>query len=138
MKSYNPDLKVKILCECTAQSKCLDTTFVRRAGCLPAVALSLVVHTRGIGSINVTWRRRRITLLPVWDHRISTGPSGMYETIVLIAKRRMCPTPNCSTGLDRIVMCGLVRSQTMRCNYYRTTVCACVRVRACTFMCVYV
>ena len=32
--------------ECTAQSKCLDMTFVRCAGCHPAVALSLVVHTR--------------------------------------------------------------------------------------------
>ena len=52
-------------CECTAESKCLDITFVRRAGRLPAVALSLVIHTRGLGSINVTWCQRHITLRPV-------------------------------------------------------------------------
>ena len=127
------------------------SAFVRRAGCLPSVALSLVAHARGLGSINVTWWRMRITLHPVWDHRVSTGPSCMYGTIVLIAERRMCPTPNCSTGLDRIVMCGLVRSQSMQCNMIElpcaivhacacvsVCVCMCVRacVRACVFMCV--
>ena len=45
-----------------------------------------------------------------------------------IAKRRMCPTLNCSTGLGRIVLCGLERSQSMHCD--RTTVCACARSRA--------
>ena len=118
--------------ECTAQSKCLDTTFVRHAGFFPAVVVSLMVFTRGLGNVKVTWWRSRVTLRPVWDHRVSTGPSGPYETIVSIAKRRMCPTPNCSSGLGRIVMCGLGRSQSMQCD--RTTVC----VRACVRACVYI
>ena len=71
-------------------------------------------------------------------HRITPikGPSGMYGTMVLIAKRRMYPTPNCSTGLDRIVMYGLVRSQSMQCNYDRTTVCVCARACVLVFVCV--
>ena len=64
----------------------------------------------------------------------------MYGTMVFIAKRRMYPTPNCSTGLDRIVMYCLVRSQSMQCNWsnYRVRVCACmcISLRVCVCACV--
>ena len=57
----------------------------------------------------------------------------MYGTIVLIAKRTMSPTSNCSTGMDRIVMCGLVRTTVFL--YISVCVYACVRACVSIYMC---
>ena len=113
----------------TTHSKYLDTTFVRRSGRLPAVALSLVAHSRGLGSINVAWCRRRIELRPLWDHQVCMGP--------------WCSLPNAectrhqTAALVWIELLCIVSYVRKVCSVTdRTTVCVCAR--ACVLVCVYV
>ena len=44
----------------------------------------------------VTWCRRRITFHR--DHRVSTGPSGIYGTIVSLRDHQVCMGPSCLYG----------------------------------------
>ena len=91
--------------------------FVRRAGCLPAVALSIGGTYKGSGQYKYDLVSEAHHITPcmgppylyrtiryVWDHRISTVPSGVYRTNVSLPYHQVCMETTVSLPYHQVCM----------------------------------